>query len=108
MKISTTGEIQGYKIKSNYGIVFGNCARTRGVIGRIHAEVEKLIGGSGYAYLLELNKARDFALADLIRNAEKLGANAIIGVDFDMTEIESGYLLVSVNGTAVYIEAEVK
>lgn len=104
--LTTTPEIPGHKIKKVLGIVHGMSIRTRGFGGRLIAGLEALAGGRGEAYLTELRKAKDEALGDLVRHAQSIGANAVIGIDFETSEILEGFILVSVTGTAVVIEPE--
>lgn len=104
MQVVSTHEIVGYKIIKVKGMVFGNVVRTRGVKGRILSIVDSILGGRAEAYRAELDKAKDDAMADAIKKAEALGANAIIGADFDMGEVLEGFIQASINGTAVVIE----
>lgn len=104
--ISTAGDVKGWKVKEFKGIVFGTTVRTRGVLGRFTASIEGILGGVSTSYLNELEKAKNEALDDAIKKAQSLGANAIIGIDFDMSEVLEGYIMFSVNGTAVTLEKE--
>lgn len=106
MIITTTGDIKGWKVKEIKGIVFGSTVRTRGLLGRTVASFEALLGGKAESYLEELEKAKNDALQDAIKKAQNMGANAIIGVDFDMSEVLEGFILFTVNGTAVVLEKE--
>lgn len=106
MIISTTHSVPGYRVVKVLGIVTGMSVRTRGVLGRLAASVEALVGGRGEAYIEELKKARDEALQDMVAEASKLGANAVIGVDFETSEILEGFIVVTATGTAVVIEPE--
>lgn len=98
--------VPGYKIVKIVGIVVGMSVRTRGVGGRIIAGIESLIGGRGEAYIVELKKARSEALQDMIVEAIKRGANAVVGMDFETTELLEGFIAVTATGTAVVIEPE--
>jgi len=106
MIITTTHNVPGYKITRVLGIVTGMTCRTRGFGGRMIAGFEALVGGKGHAYLSELEKARNEALQDLMNKAASMGANAVIGVDVEMSEILEGFILVTATGTAVQIEPE--
>ncbi len=97
----TTPTIPGYKIVEVKGIVVGISVRTRGLGGRLAASLEALVGGRGEAYAREIEKARREALEDLARKAKSLGANAVVGVDFETTEILEGFIVVTATGTAV-------
>lgn len=106
--ISTAGDVKGWHVKEFKGVVFGTTVRTRGALGRFLASFEAIIGGKASSYLTELEKAKNEALDEAIKKAESFGANAIIGVDFDMSEVLEGYIMFSVNGTAVVLEKEKK
>lgn len=104
--VSTAGEVHGWRVKEFRGVVFGSTIRTRGVMGRFFADIEGLLGGKASSYMLELEKSKNEALDEAIKKAKDLGANAIIGTDFDMSEVLEGYIMFSVNGTAVVLEKE--
>ena len=64
------------------------------------------MGGRGKAYLQELEKARDEALEEIRVKALKMGANAVVAIDFETSEILEGFIVVTAYGTAVYVEKE--
>ena len=78
--------------------------RTRGFLGRLAAGLEAIVGGASSAYISELKKARDEALNDLVNSAKALGANAVVGLDFETSEILKGFIVVTATGTAVEVE----
>ena len=80
--------------------------RTRGFLGRLAAGLEAIVGGASSAYISELKKARDEALNDLVNSAKALGANAVVGLDFETSEILEGFIVVTATGTAVEVEPE--
>ncbi|RLE86934.1 MAG: hypothetical protein DRJ49_07115 [Thermoprotei archaeon] len=100
----TTPEVPGYRVKRVVGIVTASTIRTRGMLGRIISGIEALVGGRGRAYLEELNKARREVLDELERKARMMGANAVIGIDFETTEMLEGFIMITAYGTAVEIE----
>ena len=100
----TTPEVPGYRVKRVIGIVTASTVRTRGMLGRIISGIEALVGGRGRAYLEELNKARREVLDELERKARMMGANAVIGIDFETTEMLEGFIMITAYGTAVEIE----
>ncbi|MEM2373593.1 MAG: YbjQ family protein [Thermoproteota archaeon] len=102
--LSTTPEIPGKKIVRSLGIVFGQTVRTRGFLGRFAAGIEALVGGKSEAYLSEIEKARNEALEDLMRKAAAMGANGVVGVDFETSEILEGFIVITAVGTAVLVE----
>ena len=104
--VVTTPTIPGYKIKEVKGIVTGVVPRTRGMGGKIIAGFQSLIGGEVTAYTTEMEKARKEAIDRMIKKAMDLGANAVIGVDIETSEIFQGVVLISATGTAVVVEKE--
>ncbi|RLF20872.1 MAG: hypothetical protein DRN15_08025 [Thermoprotei archaeon] len=104
--VVTTPTLPGFKIKRIIGLVYGSSVRTRGLGGRIAAGIRAVVGGRGGAYLRELERAREEAIEKLRERARELGANAVIGVDFETTEILEGFIVVTAYGTAVEVEPE--
>jgi len=102
----TTPNVPGYRIKRVLGLVHGLTIRTRGVWGRTVASLKGIFGGKIGAYVSELKKAKDEALQLLKGEAARLGANAIVGVDFETSSIFGDFMMVSAHGTAVVIEPE--
>ena len=108
-KVVTTPTIPGYKITKVIGLVTGLSPRTRGVGGQIWGGVQALLGGEVTAFTLEIEKAREEAIQRAIELAEKLGANAIVGVDLETSEMGSAQMnimVITVTGTAVVVEKE--
>ncbi|MEM3627420.1 MAG: YbjQ family protein [Candidatus Bathyarchaeia archaeon] len=100
--VVTTPQLPGYEVVKVLGVVHGLTVRTRGVGGKFVAGVQGIFGGEVTAYTSECEKAKREALNRLIENAGKLGANAIIGVDFETSDILQGTATVfSAYGTAV-------
>jgi uncharacterized protein YbjQ (UPF0145 family) len=100
--IVTTPELAGYKIVKVLGIVHGLTVRTRGVGGKFVAGIEGVFGGEVTSYTSECEKARNESLKRLIENAKRIGANAVIGADFETSDILQGTAtLFSAYGTAI-------
>ena len=74
------------------------------MLDRIISGIEALVGGRGSVYLEELDKARREVLDELERKARMMGANAVIGIDFETTEMLEGFIMITAYGTAVEIE----
>lgn len=108
--ITTTPSIQGYRIKKMLGVVTGLTPRTRGVLGRFIAGIESMIGGEVTAYTTELEKARMEAVERVKTKARAIGANAIVGLDLETSNLgkEGSIIMISATGTAVVIESERK
>jgi uncharacterized protein YbjQ (UPF0145 family) len=104
-KTTTAFDIRGYSIVRNLGVVRGILVRSRSIFGSIGASLQTLVGGN-ITILTELcEKTRDDAFNIMVRHAESLGANAIIGVRYESTEIFQGVTEVLCYGTAVVVEA---
>ena len=104
--LTTTPSIPGHRIKKVLGIVHGMTARTRGVGGKFLASIQSAFGGEVSTFTRELEKAKQEALERMIEEARRLGANAVIGIDFETTEVFESVVLVSAHGTAVEVEPE--
>lgn len=103
-KLVTTGfELSGYKITQHFGVVRGIIVRSRSVIGSIGASLQTLVGGNITLYTSLCEQAREDAYELMIKHAQEIGANAIIGVRYDATEIAPGVSEVLCYGTAVYV-----
>ncbi|MFQ6064189.1 MAG: YbjQ family protein [Candidatus Bathyarchaeia archaeon] len=103
--IVTTPTIAGYEIVKILGPVHGLTVRTRGVGGKIVAGIEGIFGGEVTSYTSECEKARNESLKRLIENARKMGANAIVGADFETSDILNGTATIfSAWGTAVTVK----
>jgi uncharacterized protein YbjQ (UPF0145 family) len=98
--------LPGYKIIRGYGLVRGIIVRSRSVFGQIGAGFQQLVGGNISLYTSLCEQARSDAYELMIQHAVQLGANAIIGVRYDATEITSGVSEVLCYGTAVYVQPE--
>lgn len=104
--VVTTPIIPGYRIKEIKGIVSRLAPRTRGLGGKILAGFQTIVGGEVSVFTSELEKARREALNRMIDEARKLGANAVIGVDIETSEVFEGVVVISATGTAVVVEKE--
>ncbi len=100
--VVTTPGLPGYEIVKVLGPVHGLTVRTRGVCGKFIAGIEGIIGGEVTAYTSECEKARGESLKRLIENAKRMGANAVVGTDFENSDILQGTATVfAAYGTAV-------
>jgi uncharacterized protein YbjQ (UPF0145 family) len=103
--VVTTPTLPGYRILKVLGIAHGLTVRTRGVGGKFVAGIEGMFGGEVTSYSSEAEKARLESLQRLIVAALAMGANAIIGTDFETSDILQGMAtLFSAYGTAVVVE----
>ncbi len=105
MILSTTPTLEGRAIREYKGIVVGEAILGANVFRDLFAGIRDIIGGRSGAYEKELAKAREIAFEELSERAEKLGANAVVGIDIDYEVVgqNGSMLMVSISGTAVII-----
>ena len=109
VQVVTTPSIPGYKITKVIGMVTGLSPRTRGIGGVIHAALQSLFGGEVTAFTSEIEKARIEAVERAVEQARSKGANAIVGMDLETSDVGSeqfNVMLISATGTAVVVEPE--
>lgn len=102
---TTAFELTGYRVVKSLGVVRGIVVRSRSVIGNIGAGIQALFGGNITLYTQLCERARDDAFRQMLAHAAELGANAVIGVRYDATEIGTGITEVLCYGTAVVVES---
>ncbi len=104
MLLLTTPLIEGKTITRYYGIVSGETIIGANVFKDFFAGIRDIVGGRASAYEDVLRKAKDIALQELQDEAEKLGANAVIGIDLDYETVggNGSMLMVTAAGTAVF------
>ncbi|MBT8769524.1 heavy metal-binding domain-containing protein [Pseudomonas boanensis] len=105
MILSTTPTLEGKAIREYRGIVCGEAILGANVFRDLFAGIRDIIGGRSGAYEKELARAREIAFEELKENAEKQGANAVVGIDIDYEVVgqNGSMLMVSVSGTAVVV-----
>ena len=103
--VSTTFELPGYRVKRNLGVVRGIIVRSRSVFGTIGAGLQTLVGGNISIFSDLCEQTRNDAFELMLQHAAALGANAVIGVRYDATEIMQGVTEVLAYGTAVVVES---
>lgn len=104
--IVSTPYVPGYKITKTLGFTWGLIVRSRGVGGNLIANLRTIFGGEIHEYTELLNQSRQQALDRMIEHARALGANAVISIDFDSSELGQSMTEVLACGTAVLIEKE--
>ncbi len=104
MLLSTTYSIHGKKIIKHLGLVRGNTIRARHLGRDIIAVLRNIVGGEITDYTKMIAESREQSIDRMIEEAQKLGANAIIGVRFSTTEVMQGAAEIMVFGTAVVVE----
>jgi uncharacterized protein YbjQ (UPF0145 family) len=103
---STTFTIDGYHIRQNLGVVRGIVVRSRSVFGTLGASLQTLVGGNITLFTELCEKTRNEAFDLMLSHAQQVGANAVVGVRYDATEVMQGVTEVLCYGTAVVVEAE--
>jgi len=101
---TTTFELPGYRVVKSLGVVRGIIVRSRSVIGNIGASIQAVFGGNITLYSNLCERAREDAFNLMLTHAGQLGANAVVGVRYDATEIAPGITEVLCYGTAVAVE----
>jgi uncharacterized protein YbjQ (UPF0145 family) len=106
MIIVTTEVIAKYRIVETKGEVFGVVVRSRGLGGNIMAGLRSLGGGEIKEYTTLLEDARRHAIDRMVQNATAMGANAVVRMQFDSSEIGQTMSEIVAYGTAVVVQPE--
>lgn len=104
--ITTAFELPGHRIVRNLGVVRGITVRSRSVIGNFFGGLQTLFGGNITIYTQLCEQARIETYRDMISEARRLRANAIIGMRYDATDVMAGLTEVLCYGTAVVVERD--
>lgn len=102
--ITTSTQLEGYKITKHLGVVRGITVRSRSIFGNIAGGFQTLLGGKISIYEELCEKTREEAFQHMIRHAQERGANAIINMRYDANEVMQGVTEVLAYGTAVTVE----
>lgn len=102
--VTTTFTLDGYRVKRNLGLVRGIIVRSRSVFGTIGASLQTLVGGDITLFTNLCEETRQHAFDRMLEHAAELGANAVVGVRYDATEVMQGVTEVLCYGTAVEVE----
>lgn len=106
MIIATTENIAGHRVVTTLGQVFGVVVRSRGIGGNIVAGLRSIVGGEIHEYTQMLEEARRHATDRMVANATAMGANAILVMRFDSSEIGETMSEIVAYGTAAVIEPQ--
>ena len=101
---TTAFTLDGYHIVRTFGIVRGIIVRSRSIFGTIGGSLQTLVGGNISLFTSLCEKTRQDAFDMMLEHAAEQGANAVIGVRYDATEIMQGVTEVLCYGTAVHVE----
>jgi len=102
--VTTANDLAGYRVVRTFGIVRGIIVRSRSVIGNIGAALQTIVGGNITILTNLCEKTREDAYELLLQHAGEHGANAVIGMRYDATEVMQGVTEVLAYGTAVQVE----
>lgn len=102
--VTTAFTLDGYTIVRNLGLVRGIIVRSRSIVGTIGATLQTIVGGNITLLTNLCEQTREHAFDLMLQHAADLGANAVIGMRYDATEIMQGVTEVLAYGTAVYVE----
>jgi uncharacterized protein YbjQ (UPF0145 family) len=104
MLVATSERVAGYRVTKTLGQVFGVVVRSRGLGGNIIASLRSLVGGEIHEYTQLLEQTRRMAVDRLVKNATAMGANGVIMMRFDSSEIGQTMSEIVAYGTAVVLE----
>lgn len=102
--VTTAMELPGYRIVRSLGMVRGITVRSRSIVGNFLGGLQSLFGGNITIYTELCEQARDETYRDMCQHARQLGANAIVAVRYDATDVMAGLTEVLCYGTAVIVE----
>jgi len=101
---TTAFTLDGYRIVRNLGVVRGIMVRSRSIFGTIGGSLQTIIGGNISLFTSLCEKTRNEAFELMVAHAQHLGANAVVGIRYDATEVMNGVTEVLCYGTAVVVE----
>jgi uncharacterized protein YbjQ (UPF0145 family) len=100
---TTSPALDGFRITRSLGVVRGITVRSRSIVGTIGGALQTIVGGNITLFEELCETTRADAFARMLRHAEELGANAVVGVRYDATEVMQGVTEVLCYGTAVTV-----
>ena len=105
MILTTTPNIEGYKILEYKGLVTGEAIIGANIVKDFFAGIRDIVGGRSKSYEKVLQEGKETSVREMMQRAEELGANAIVGIDIDYETVGQGgsMLMVACSGTAVRI-----
>ena len=101
---TTAFTLDGYRVTRNLGVVRGIMVRSRSIFGTIGGSLQTIVGGNISLFTSLCEKTRKDAFELMLRHAEGIGANAVVGIRYDGTEVMQGVTEVLCYGTAVVVE----
>ena len=106
MIVVTTPYLSGYRVTESKGMVFGLVVRSRGLAGNVAAGLRSLVGGEIHEYTQLLEDTRRQAIDRMVQNATLMGANAVLSMRFDSSELGGTMSEIVAYGTAVVLSPE--
>jgi uncharacterized protein YbjQ (UPF0145 family) len=103
---TTTFNLEGFRVTRSLGVVRGITVRSRSIVGTIGGSLQTIFGGNITLFSELCEKTREEAFEMMLRHAQAMGANAVIGVRYDATELLQGVTEVLCYGTAVTVQPE--
>lgn len=104
LMVTTAFELPGYRVVKNLGMVRGIRVRSRSIFGTLGASLQTIVGGNITLFETMCEQTREQALELMTAHAAERGANAVVGVRYDATEVMQGVTEVIAYGTAVEVE----
>jgi uncharacterized protein YbjQ (UPF0145 family) len=101
---TTAFTLDGYRIVRNIGVVRGIMVRSRSIFGTLGGSLQTLVGGNTSLFTSLCEKTRNEAFELMLQHAQQMGANAVVGIRYDATEVMAGVTEVLCYGTAVVVE----
>lgn len=102
--ITTANNFEGFRVRNYLGIVRGITVRSRSIVGALGAGLQQIVGGNITIYTEMCEETRQEAFNLMVQHAAEMGANAILAMNYDATELSDGVSEVLAYGTAVVIE----
>src|SRR3954454_21904905 len=99
-KVTTAFDLHGYRVVRNLGVVRGIMVRSRSIFGTIGGSLQTIVGGNISLFTSLCERTRNDAFELMVTHAEQLGANAVVGIRYDATEVMNGVTEVLCYGTA--------
>jgi uncharacterized protein YbjQ (UPF0145 family) len=102
--VTTFEQVEGYRVVRSFGFAYGQASRPRNVLKQTFRSIGVLIGLAPVEYLTDAERARAESLEELLEKAERMGANGIVGLQFQASEGPDGATRVLAFGEAVVLE----
>jgi uncharacterized protein YbjQ (UPF0145 family) len=104
-ELTTTAFIlDGHRVIKNFGLVRGITVRSRSIFGTLGGTLQTIIGGNISLFTQLCEKTREEAFEMMLKHAEEMGANAVIGIRYDANDVMNGVTEVLCYGTALLVE----